>query len=183
MSEVTENVDSSSSLGILKINWETTGHEQRETRRISATKSEDVLGDTDLLTKEEKAMANGEAYFLIMTLETRHGFVLGKEMIEATEEALERFSKEWIAREIRSGGCSRKALRKALTGKGRAEAINFAREWKLLLKQAAEPEYRIEMDKWSFTLYVEKAERAFRFPYCSTAMSACNNIIQRYNRE
>lgn len=183
MSEIA-TIDSSS-LGILKINWETTGHEQRGTRRVSVTKSEDVLGDTDLLAKEEAVMASSsKVEALIMTLEMRHGFVLGKELIEATEDVLKEFSKEWIARaKQQSSGISRKTLRKALVGKGEAEAINFAREWRLLMKQVSKPEYRIEMDAWSFTLCVEKAERTFRFPYCSTAMSACNKIIQHYNRE
>lgn len=181
MSEVVTNV-LGSGLGIIKLRW-MTGNEQSGAEDALTILSGDVLRDTDLLAKEEKKMAKGKVETLMAILETRHGFVLGEELLNVTEKELEEFSERWIKEARQLGGVSREMIQDALAGKGRTETLSFAEEWKLLLWQASEPEYRIEMDEWNFELHVERAGRVFRLPYCSTAMSVCNKVIQHYNRD
>lgn len=120
---------------------------------------------------------------LMMLVENGRGFVLGEKLINLSETMLTTFEDTWMERE--KNGITRSALEVALstTEKVSSDVSSFAEDWLLLQMQVGEPDSSVETtDEQYFTLNISKAKRPFRFPYCCTAMSTCNWLIQHYSK-
>lgn len=134
-------------------------------------------------------MEDGNLLFL-MKLTEDHGFVLGEKLTGISDEHLREFEEKWIERERLGNGFCWSKLQEALSYKDNEsfrdkfpDLAPFTEEWEVLQWQIVEPDYELATTEWFFTLHVHKAERFFRFPYCSVAMSACNRVIQYYNNQ